>query len=180
VDESTDNKLLRIFIGESDTHDGRPLYEAIVETLRREGLAGATVLRGIEGFGKSSRLHTAHVLRLSDDLPIVIECVDASSKIEAILPALDAMIGDGLVTLERVDVRLYRSRRGWSGRCSAVVWAGRQRQAEDRLFPVVHVIEAPSHEYRQAACDRQSHAHRVGHRHRVVAMVERLEHRPHP
>jgi hypothetical protein len=112
VDESTDNKLLRIFIGESDTHDGRPLYEAIVETLRREGLAGATVLRGIEGFGKSSRLHTAHVLRLSDDLPIVIECVDASSKIEAILPALDAMIGDGLVTLERVDVRLYRSRRG--------------------------------------------------------------------
>jgi hypothetical protein len=109
VDESTDNKLLRIFIGESDTHDGRPLYEAIVETLRREGLAGATVLRGIEGFGKSSRLHTAHVLRLSDDLPIVIECVDASAKIEAILPALDAMIGDGLVTLERVDVRLYRS-----------------------------------------------------------------------
>lgn len=109
MDESTDNKLLRIFIGESDTHDGRPLYEAIVETLRREGLAGATVLRGIEGFGKSSRLHTAHVLRLSDDLPIVIECVDASAKIEAILPALDAMIGDGLVTLERVDVRLYRS-----------------------------------------------------------------------
>jgi PII-like signaling protein len=111
VDESTDNKLLRIFIGESDTHDGRPLYEAIVETLRREGLAGATVLRGIEGFGKSSRLHTAHVLRLSDDLPIVIECVDASAKIEAILPALDAMIGDGLVTLERVEVRLYRARK---------------------------------------------------------------------
>ncbi|HEX9644079.1 MAG TPA: DUF190 domain-containing protein [Acidimicrobiia bacterium] len=111
MDESTDNKLLRIFIGESDTHDGRPLYEAIVETLRREGLAGATVLRGIEGFGKSSRLHTAHVLRLSDDLPIVIECVDASAKIEAILPALDAMIGDGLVTLERVEVRLYRARK---------------------------------------------------------------------
>jgi uncharacterized protein len=111
VDESTDNKLLRIFIGESDTHDGRPLYEAIVETLRREGLAGATVLRGIEGFGKSSRLHTAHVLRLSDDLPIVIECVDASPRIEAVLPALDAMIGDGLVTLERVEVRLYRARK---------------------------------------------------------------------
>jgi hypothetical protein len=111
VDESTDNKLLRIFIGESDTHDGRPLYEAIVETLRREGLAGATVLRGIEGFGKSSRLHTAHVLRLSDDLPIVIECVDASSRIEAVIPALDAMIGDGLVTLERVEVRLYRARK---------------------------------------------------------------------
>lgn len=107
--ENQDARLLRIFIGESDTHEGRPVYQAIVETLRKEGLAGATVLRGIEGFGKSSRLHTAHILRLSEDLPIVIECVDTADKIEAILPTLDAMIGDGLVTLERVDVRVYRA-----------------------------------------------------------------------
>ena len=109
MDPQTTARLLRIFIGESDTHDGRPLYQAIVETLRRQGLAGATVLRGIEGFGKSSRLHTAHILRLSEDLPIVIECVDTDDKIEAVLPALDDMIGDGLITLERVEVRLYRA-----------------------------------------------------------------------
>lgn len=107
----TDNRLLRIFIGESDTHEGHPLYEAIVLALRREGLAGATVLRGIEGFGKSSRLHTAHILRLSEDLPIVIECIDTADKIEGILPTLDSMIGDGLVTMERVDVRVYRADR---------------------------------------------------------------------
>ena len=105
----TDSRLLRIFIGESDTYEGQPLYEAIVLALRREGLAGATVLRGIEGFGKSSRVHTAHILRLSEDLPIVIECVDTAEKIEAILPTLDTMIGDGLVTMERVDVRVYRA-----------------------------------------------------------------------
>ena len=105
----TDSRLLRIFIGESDTYEGRPLYEAIVLALRKEGLAGATVLRGIEGFGKSSRLHTAHILRLSEDLPIIIECVDTAEKIEAILPTLDTMIGDGLVTMERVDVRVYRA-----------------------------------------------------------------------
>lgn len=104
-----DNRLLRIFIGESDIYEGRPLYEAIVLALRREGLAGATVLRGIEGFGKSSRLHTAHILRLSEDLPIVIECVDTAEKIERILPKLDTMIGDGLVTMERVEVRVYRA-----------------------------------------------------------------------
>lgn len=109
MDETADHRLLRIFVGESDTHEGRPLYESIVEALRREGLAGATVLRGIEGFGKSSRLHTAHILRLSDDLPIVIECVDSADRIEAILPTLDAMIGDGLVTMERVAVRVYRA-----------------------------------------------------------------------
>ncbi len=105
----TDGRLLRIFIGESDMYEGRPLYEAIVLALRKEGLAGATVLRGIEGFGKSSRLHTAHILRLSEDLPIIIECVDTAEKIEAILPTLDTMIGDGLVTMERVDVRVYRA-----------------------------------------------------------------------
>jgi PII-like signaling protein len=109
MENSHDNRLLRIFIGESDTHGGRPLYQEIVETLRREGLAGATVLRGIEGFGKSSRLHTAHILRLSEDLPIVVECVDTVEKIEAILPALDTMIREGLVTMERVDVRVYRA-----------------------------------------------------------------------
>jgi hypothetical protein len=109
MDQQSDARLLRIFIGESDTYDGRPLYQAIVETLRREGLAGATVLRGIEGFGKSSRLHTAHILRLSEDLPIVIECVDTGDKVEAVLPVLDEMIGDGLVTLERVEVRVYRA-----------------------------------------------------------------------
>lgn len=109
MNTSADNRLLRIFIGESDSYDGRPLYQAIVEALRSEGLAGATVLRGIEGFGKSSRLHASHILRLSEDLPIVIECVDTVDRIEAILPALDRMIGDGLVTMERVDVRVYRA-----------------------------------------------------------------------
>lgn len=109
MEDRNDNRLLRIFIGESDTHDGRPLYQGIVETLRREGMAGATVLRGIEGFGKSSRLHTAHILRLSEDLPIVIECVDRAEKIEAILPSLDAMIREGLVTMERIDVLVYRA-----------------------------------------------------------------------
>jgi len=109
MDQQTDARLLRIFIGESDTHDGRPLYQAIVETLRREGLAGATVLRGIEGFGKSSRLHAAHILRLSEDLPIVIECVDTEERVAEVLPALDEMIGDGLVTLELVEVRVYRA-----------------------------------------------------------------------
>ena len=107
--ENRDARLIRIFIGESDTHHGRPLYQAIVEVLRRGGLAGATVLRGIEGFGKSSRLHTAHILRLSEDLPIVIECVDAPDKIESVLPTLDDMIEDGLITIERVDVRVYRA-----------------------------------------------------------------------
>ncbi|VAV89960.1 hypothetical protein MNBD_ACTINO01-52 [hydrothermal vent metagenome] len=109
MQHEADNRLLRIFIGESDTYDGKPLYMAIVEELRREGLAGVTVVRGIEGFGKSSRLHTAHILRLSEDLPIIIECVDTAEKVEAILPALDGMIGDGLVTLERVEVRVYRA-----------------------------------------------------------------------
>jgi PII-like signaling protein len=109
MDRHGPHSLLRIFIGESDVHEGRPLYQAIVERLRREGLAGATVVRGIEGFGKSSTLHAAHILRLSDDLPMVIECVDTTERIEAVLPALDEMIGDGLVTLESVDVRIYRA-----------------------------------------------------------------------
>jgi PII-like signaling protein len=99
--------LLRIFIGENDRIKGRPLFEAIVLKAREAGLAGATVLRGPMSFGKSSRLHTAKVLRLSEDLPIVIEIVDTQEKIDAFLPMLDPMMGSGLVTLERVQVLQY-------------------------------------------------------------------------
>ena len=109
MEGEADSRLLRIYIGEADVFQGRPLYQAIIEVLRREGLAGATVLRGIEGFGKSSLLHTATVLRLSEDLPILIECVDTVEKVEAVLPVLDEMIEDGLVTIEKVDVRVYRA-----------------------------------------------------------------------
>lgn len=104
-------ELLRIFVGESDKHQGRPLYEAIVEEARRNHLAGATVLRGTLGFGASSRIHAAKILRLSEDLPMVIEIVDAPEKITAFLPTLDAMVGEGLVTLERVRVIMYRHER---------------------------------------------------------------------
>jgi PII-like signaling protein len=104
-----DGKLLRIFIGESDKHEGGPLYEWIVRKARERGLAGATVLRGLEGFGAHSHLHTAKVLRLSTDLPVVIEIVDTEEKIEAFLPEIDAAIAEGLVTLEKVEVRFYRS-----------------------------------------------------------------------
>jgi hypothetical protein len=100
--------LLRIFIGESDRWEHRPLYEAIVLKARELHLAGATVLRGPMGFGKSSRLHTAKILRLSTDLPLVIEIVDSEEKIQAFLPTLDPMIGGGLVTLEKVKVIEYR------------------------------------------------------------------------
>ena len=100
--------LLRIFIGESDTWHGRPLYQAIVHRLREEGLAGATVTRGIEGYGATSHLHTARILRLSEDLPLVVEAVDTAENIERVLPVLDTMISGGLVTLERVDVLTYR------------------------------------------------------------------------
>ena len=101
-------KLLRIFIGESDTWHGKPLYQAIVERVREHGLAGATVLRGIEGFGAESHLHTARILRLSEDLPVLIEIVDTEENIRGILPGLDEMIADGLVTLETVEVFAYR------------------------------------------------------------------------
>lgn len=101
--------LLRIFIGESDRIDGKPLYEWIVRQAREHGLAGATVLRGLEGFGAHSRLHTAKVLRLSSDLPIVVEIVDTIDRIESFLPLIDGAIREGLATLERVDVRFYRS-----------------------------------------------------------------------
>jgi uncharacterized protein len=104
-----DAVLLRIFIGESDRHEHHPLHEAIVLKARELHLAGATVLRGPMGFGKSSRLHTAKILRLSADLPMVIEIVDSEAKIEAFLPELDRMLGGGLVTLEKVKVIQYRS-----------------------------------------------------------------------
>src|ERR1700761_5838120 len=99
--------LLRIFFGEADKYQGRPLYEAIVMKARELHLAGATVLRGPMGFGHSSRLHTAKILRLSEDLPLLIEIVDAEEKIDAFLPVLDTMMGSGLVTLERVKVLRY-------------------------------------------------------------------------
>jgi hypothetical protein len=100
--------LMRIFIGESDKYQGKPLYEALLRTFREKGLAGATVLRGVAGFGASSRLHTEKVLRLSLDLPLIIEVVETPEAIESILPDLDAMIGGGLITLERAQVIMYR------------------------------------------------------------------------
>jgi hypothetical protein len=101
-------QLLRIFIGESDKQGHRSLYEVIVEEARKRGMAGATVLRGVMGFGKASRIHTFKILRLSEDLPIVIEIVDKPERIAAFLPDLDEMIRDGLVTLEDVRVITYR------------------------------------------------------------------------
>lgn len=102
-----DAVLLRIFLGESDRFEHRPLYEAIVLKARESGLAGATVVRGPMGFGHSSHLHTAKILRLSEDLPLVIEMVDSEDKINAFLPVLDAMMGSGLVTIENVKVLRY-------------------------------------------------------------------------
>jgi len=104
--------LLRIFIGESDRYKHQPLYEAIVLAAREAHLAGATVLRGPMGFGKASRLHTAKIMRLSMDLPIVIEIVDSEEKVRSFLPALEAMIGGGLVTIEKVEVVHYRAGAG--------------------------------------------------------------------
>jgi PII-like signaling protein len=106
--------LVRIFVGESDRWEGGPLYEAIVQRARDKGLAGATVLRGIEGFGAHNFIHSARVLRLAEDLPIVIEIVDQKEKVEAFLPELDGMVTEGLVTLEPVQVILYRARDGSS------------------------------------------------------------------
>jgi|SRR5689334_997427 PII-like signaling protein len=105
--------LLRIFIGEDDRHEGRPLYEAIVLKAREMHLAGATVLRGPMGFGPSSRLHTTKILRLSEDLPLVIEMVDSEEKIDDFLPVLDHMMssGSGLITLEKVQVLQYGSKK---------------------------------------------------------------------
>ena len=106
-----EGKLLRIFIGESDRCHGRPLYEALVEKARTLGLAGATVWRGIEGYGARSRIHTAKILRLSEDLPVILEIVDSEEKIRAALPEFDAMIeaagNGGLVTLEKAEIIKY-------------------------------------------------------------------------
>jgi hypothetical protein len=102
--------LMRVFIGESDKYAGQPLYEALLERFRKKGLAGATVLRGIAGFGASSKVHTDKVLRLSLDLPLIIEVVEAEETIQQVLPDLEEMIGGGLITLERANVILYRPR----------------------------------------------------------------------
>jgi uncharacterized protein len=102
--------LLRVFLGESDQHQGHPLYEAIVLKAREMHLAGATVIRGIMGFGRSSRLHTAKVLRLSEDLPIVVEIADEEQKIQSILPWLEEVVTGGLVTLERARIIRYAGR----------------------------------------------------------------------
>jgi uncharacterized protein len=104
-----DGYLLRIFIGESDKWHGKPLYEAIVIKAREIHMAGATVLRGPMGFGANSHLHTSKVLRLSEDLPLVIEMVDAKEKIDELMPFIDEMVQEGLVTLERVQVIKYRA-----------------------------------------------------------------------
>ena len=101
--------LLRVFVGESDKHGHVPLYEAIVSKAREAGLAGATVLRGVMGFGRHSVMHTAKILRLSEDLPMIVEIVDSLERIEAFLPILDTMVLEGLVTLEQVRVIHYRS-----------------------------------------------------------------------
>jgi PII-like signaling protein len=102
-------KLLRIYVGESDTWHGKPLYQAIVERVRAEGLAGATVIRGIEGFGADSRIHTSRILRLSEDLPVLIEIADTAERIDRIVPLLDEMVTEGLVTVENVEIIAYRS-----------------------------------------------------------------------
>jgi PII-like signaling protein len=103
---------LRLYIGEADRWHGRALSEAIVLRLRELGIAGATVVRGIEGYGRNAHLHTAKILRLSEDLPIVIDVVDREARIREVLPELDAMVGDGLITVEPVEVVAYRAGRG--------------------------------------------------------------------
>jgi len=105
---SEEGQLLRIFIGESDKWNGKPLYEALVLKAREMGLAGATMVRGLMGYGAASRIHTAKILRLSEDLPVIVEIIDSSDKIASFLPVIDEMVQEGLVTLERVQVILYR------------------------------------------------------------------------
>jgi len=100
--------LLRVFIGEQDRWQGKPLYEAIVVLAREEGMAGATVVKGCMGFGRKSHMHTAKILRLSEDLPIIIEIVDSEEKINQFIPRLDEMVKEGLITLEKVNVIVYR------------------------------------------------------------------------
>ena len=104
---TVDGTLLRIFISENDRHGSLPLFEWIVQQAREQGLAGATVLRGLEGFGPHHQLHTAKILRLSSDLPVVVEIIDTRENVEAFLPTLDGAIGRGVVTLEKVEARFY-------------------------------------------------------------------------
>lgn len=110
-----EGQLLRIFVDETDQWRGQSLYQAIVLKAREMGLAGATVLRGIMGFGAHSRIHTAKILQLSEDLPVVIEIVDRPERIQAALPVLEEMVGEGLITLEKVHVIAYRSDRDRTG-----------------------------------------------------------------
>jgi PII-like signaling protein len=105
-----EGKLLRIFIGEGDRWHGKPLYEAIVLAAREHGLAGATVIRGPMGFGANSRIHTAKIVRLSEDLPMIVEIVDVESKIHDFLPLLDDMVAEGMITIETVHILRYRAR----------------------------------------------------------------------
>ena len=107
--------LLRIFVGDADRHEGRPLYEWLVLRARELGVAGATVLRGTMGYGAHSRLHTFKIERLSEDLPVVLEFVDSREKLERFLADVDAVVGEGLATMEKVDVRFYRTGVGRSG-----------------------------------------------------------------
>jgi PII-like signaling protein len=110
-----DGILLRIFVGEQDKWHGQPLYEAIIHLAKQQGMAGATALKGIMGFGAKSHLHTAKILRLSEDLPIIIELVDSEAKINQFIPQLDDMVSDGLITLEKASVRMYRAKASSSG-----------------------------------------------------------------
>jgi len=142
-----EGQLLRIFVGESDRWEGRPLYEAIVRAAREAGLAGATALRGIEGFGASSRIHTVKILRLSEDLPIVVEIVDRPDRIAAFMPTIDKMVGEGMVTLEKVNVLLYRHQ------------DGNQRQEDDEI-PLETSENAPTAEFQpvfSTSTDRTRH-----------------------
>lgn len=106
-----DGQLLRIFIGESDKWEGVPLYEAIILKARELNIAGATMLRGMMGYGAASRIHTAKILRLSEDLPVIVEIVDSAEKIATLLPFVDEMVGEGLVTIEDIRVIQYRGSR---------------------------------------------------------------------
>lgn len=106
--ETGEATLLRIFIGEGDKHGGKPLYEHLVDRARERGLAGATILRGVLGYGADRHMHSAKILRLAEDLPMVIEIVDAADRVEAFLPELDAVVREGMVTMERVRVIAYR------------------------------------------------------------------------
>lgn len=106
--QSSQAVLLRIFINESDKVNGKPLYQEIVKQAHKQGMAGATVLRGVLGYGAESRIHTSKILRLSEDLPLVVEIVDSEENIELFLPELDDLIGDGMVTLEKIQTVFYR------------------------------------------------------------------------